>query len=272
MAINDYNYVDGFGASSGDSMVLRKPWYSEGVAYYLSSVIGNDGAAGTERLRPLATLAAAITAASDGDFIIVAADHDETLTAVQDIDTKVTIVAEGASGGNPTAKFTLNHASAIMFTVTVTNVEIRNILFPTKTVANSAALVSSGAGDFLLKGCRFEHTATDTGYAVDLTASDRTYIENCQFVVTATTGTSPKGAITVTDVALDRLEIRDTIFDNGTQSFEDGLAVVASASTISNLHIERASLLRGADMTLTSASTGRINISTSTGGGKVKFV
>ena len=77
---------------------------AEGVAYYLSSVIGDDSNAGTERLRPFATLAATITAASDGDMVIVAADHAETLTAVQTIGKKLTIVAEGASGGNPTKR------------------------------------------------------------------------------------------------------------------------------------------------------------------------
>jgi hypothetical protein len=277
MALNSTYFPNGFGELTGDSLVTTAPWYTSGTIYYVSSALGDDTNAGTERLQPKKTVGSAETAASSGDIIILASDHDETLTATLALSAGITIVGAGSSSGQPTAKLTNNSATTELIDVRGANCAVIGILFPTNDQTNAAARVAIGSvefaavDNFILRGCRFESTSTDTGAAVDLAAGDRGTIDDCQFVVTSTTGTSPGSGLEITDVNMDGLIIRDTTFDGGTLGYEDGIALKGAASTMTFARFENVSLLNGADATIEASSGGRMNFVNTTGSGRVIF-
>jgi hypothetical protein len=180
--------------------------YSTGAAYYVSSVIGSDANAGKSRLYPKATLASAISAATDDDIIVLAADHAETLTSTQDIDHRLVIVAEGSSSGKPTCKFT-NNQDAVMFDITADDVQLRNIWFEEESTANTNPRVRTDMDRTQIIGCYFEADAnsnTDGVLEVNTGASNL-IIKNTTFVSTSASGaTPPVKAIDIT-AAMDGL-------------------------------------------------------------------
>jgi len=276
MTLNENYLPSGFGEATGDSLVTSSPWYTSGSAIYVDSVNGDDSNSGLERLRPMKTFGAAVDSAFSGDFVVLAADFDETLTATQVVRSGITIVGAGSSNGQPTAKLTMNSASGVLISLSSgggsEDVQIRNILFPPNVQTNASPRIgSASSGDefdrLLIKGCRFESGATDTGAAVDINDSDDVVIDDCEFVVTSTT-TSPGPALTNSQI-VSNLVVRDTSFDGGTVGYSAGLAIDMDGTTILFLRMERISLLNGADAVFDSAASGRINPITTTGNSRI---
>ena len=154
----------------------------------------------------------------------------------------------------------MNAAAADTLTISAIDVEVRNIKFATNDQANAAAKIDIGADGCLIKGCRFEATATDTGPLVDITAADRPIIQDCTFIVTGTTGTA-NTALTITDIAVANIELSNVVFDGGTRGWTGGTAVDGTACTMTFAIFESVSLLRASNVLVTSASSGRINVS-----------
>lgn len=277
MALNSNAYPNGFGESTGDLLVTVSPWYTGAFVRYVSSVLGNDSNTGLEKKLPKLTIGSAVTASSAGDVIVLAADHDETLTAKLTISLDgLVITAAGSSSGVPTAKLRINSAATNLILITGDNVEIRNILFPTAVQSNTESKIQIGdeaLGSYaLIKGCRFECALNDQGYAVRIHDAANAKVQGCDFVVTETTaGSTPANGLSVTDTAITRVVISDCTFDGGTVGFTSGYGLDTSASTIVGLLVEGVSLLNGADMAVKTASDGRINIATSTGSARVIF-
>jgi len=264
MSINDNLYVNGFGATSGDDLLLDEPWYTDGTAIYVDSADGSDSNSGVSRIQPKQTLAAGITAASSGDYVILLSGFSQTLTAVQLVTAGITIVAEGTSGGQPTATLKMNSASAHLLDITGGNVELRNIKFVTNTQANASAAVrvgdSSAATACLIKGCRFEGSVTDTGSLLEIKNADRLVVEDTTVVMSGTAASLGVG-ILVSDVALANLTLQDIVLDGGTGGWAGGVALDGSASTMTFVTIENMTLLRGSDVALKTVSSGRVNVS-----------
>ncbi len=276
MPINRTYFPNGFGELTGDSLVTTKPWYTSGTVYYVSSVLGDDANAGTERLQPKKTIGSAESGALSGDIIVLASDYDETLTSALELNGGLTIVAAGSDSGQPTAKLSIDSSSSPAININGANCAVIGLLFPTNIQPNPAARIDIGSAEFasanfVLRGCRFESTTTDTGAAVDLSSGDRATIDGCQFVVTGTTGTRPGSGFEITDTSMDGLIIRDTSFDGGTLGYEDGIALKGAASTMSFARFENVSLLNGADATIEAGSGGRMNFVNTTGSGRVIF-
>lgn len=274
MALNTYNFPNGFGGLTGDELVTSSPWSLSGVVYYVSTVDGDDTNAGTEQLQPFATLAAADAVAVAGDVIVLADDYDETFTSNTTIGNGITIVGAGSdSSGNPTAKMTYNMSSGVGLTLSGSECELRNVLFPTRSQANAEARVQvavDGGGDrALIKGCRFECTATDTGAGLKLDGSSDVRIEDCSFVVTSTTGDPPEEGLLI-DSGESGVRIVDCTFDGGTLGFADGVGLQDTSSE-TLLSIDGLSLLNGADAQFHTGSTGRISMASTTGSGRIKF-
>ncbi len=271
MAINDNVYLNGFGATSGDDLVLDEPWYTGGVVYYLDSTDGNDSNPGTSRAQPKKTLSAGVASAGSGDFVILMPGFSEVLTSVQLVAAGVTIVGEGNSAGQPTAVIGMNSASAITLDVTGAHVEIRNVRFTTHVQTNATSKIRVGAfADCLIKGCRFEGSATDTGPLVTLNNGARPTIVDSTFIVTGTTGTANFG-LTLNNAALANLTLENVAFDGGAIGWLGGVSVAGPACTIASVNFQGVTLTRGSDMLLKAASTGRINV-TSNDSSRVSFV
>lgn len=258
-------YPNGLGGTLGDSLVTQKGLHKlGGEVWYLDSVTGNDSNDGRERGLPLATLAQAQTNASNGDIIDILSTHTETLTGALTISKRILLVGEGDASGKPTAQFKNNQAAGKLFVITATNVEIRNLLFPENVQACSAVRIDVQADGFRMRGSRMECGENDNAAALLLTSGDQPEIDTSTFISTATS-TAPGSGIqlggTITNAKMD-----GTVFDGGTIGFNLGRGFDANANNLTRFRFESLSLLNGADMHLTAASTGYVSVPTASGG------
>lgn len=101
-----------------------------GKVFFVSSVTGSDGNAGTDTTKPFATLAKAVSLcrANKGDVIYLMAKHAETVASAAAIDINkggITIIGLGEGADRPTFTFS---ATASTITVTAASVTVRNII------------------------------------------------------------------------------------------------------------------------------------------------
>lgn len=160
----------------------------QGEVWFVDSVNGSDNYTGSTWLRPKATLAAMVAAASAGDKIIIKGEPVET--DVVTIDKK--LILEGLNSDNnvyPTMFY--NTGDYPILSIEANEVEIRNIGF-VQNHANPAISVGNGAAVYktVIENCKFDLYATGTyGIASPATedAPDIT-IKNCLFRSFATAG------------------------------------------------------------------------------------
>ena len=265
-------YPNGAGASTGDSLVLRKPLHMSGAIWYVGSS-GTDAAApaGKNRDKPLASLAQAITNAADDDIIVLLDGYTETLTSAQAISERLTIIGEGSSSGQPTVKLTLNASSGNMLTISGAAVELRNIWIEENSQANSDPRIAVSGAGFRMRGCYVECGATDTGPAVQLASgADDARIETTTFISTATAaGSQPESAVTVA-AAIARLTLESLTLDDGTYGFSNYFAFDGGAAAVTALKAENV-ILKGGDVQLNASTVGFFNPQTTTGGARVEW-
>lgn len=264
--------TNGIGGTVGDTLATCKPLYTKSTVYYVSSVIGNDSFAGTDRERPKATYASAYAAAVANDIIVLLSGHAETMTSLQTISKTLTIVGEGTIAGKPGASFQMNTASNLdMFAISATSVQFRNVYFKTNLQPNSAATVVVLETDAAFIGCYWELSSKDAaGLSLSFDASNatRALIKNCTFISTATVSSAVPTYGLFSNTALSDIEIQGCVFDAGTVGFGTG-AVVLGQTT--RLRADGISLLHGADVNINSSSTGWFNPQTVTGGSTVTW-
>lgn len=267
-------YPNGIGGTLGDALATCRPLYFTGVVWYVDSATGFDAVspAGRNRERPLATLAQALTNASNDDIIVFLSGHHETLTSKQTVSKRLTLVGEGSAAGVPTVVFTRS-ADFTGISLEAALSEIRNVKFAQSTVAGvtTSPSLSVGATDITIEGCYIECGAHDAlGLALG-SGTDRMRIRNTTIISTATsssaqpaTGANSFGAIA--DMVWDGL-----VVSAGTVGFSNYFAVDCSAAALTRLKGINVSLLLGADVNLHASSTGRLNIQTASGGSRVQW-
>lgn len=138
---------------------------------------------------PLATIdfAIGLCTADQGDVIIVAPGHTETITAGGGIDLDVddvTIVGSGVNDKRPKIIFS---AEASTFEINADNVTIRNLQFvSTKTGGTTVAIdILTGSDYVTIDSCKFYETANTLELLTCITAEDKTdylTIKNCEFL------------------------------------------------------------------------------------------
>jgi hypothetical protein len=280
---------NGIGGSSGDSLVSVKPLQISGTVWYVDSQTGNASYTGKDRLHPLATLGAAVTASSAGDIIVCLSGHTEEVSAAIALASRRTIIGEGFSAGKPTVKLTLAHATADIFALATAagGSQFRNLHFqpPGKAVTPGAASGSFIACDVantptsvIVKGCYFDHDQYCDGFGIRLRPTcNYWHVVNCVFTSTETSTTAtnkPQPAMSISG-AITGLYMDGCVFDGGTVGFDDGSdnpwAFDGSAAATTDFHCEQLSLLRGADMKLHANTTGWVNVQTSTGMAMVEW-
>lgn len=272
MAICDNIYPNGLGSSLGNELLTREPLYTSATVYYVHATDGDDTNAGTERKQPLATLAAAVTAASDDDIIVLLDGHAETLTSAQTVSERLTIVGEGRSNSKPTVKLTNNQSAASLLTITGNNVELRNIWFEEESQANTQSRIVVTGTDFRMVDCYVECNENDndtSGGVVSFAAGwANARIENTTFISTATDSTDgPAPAVDVD--AGNQFEMDGVVFDGGTAGFLDGVAFETGTVAVLRLKCTNISLLRGADAAISGSATGFFMPTTTTGSARV---
>src|SRR3972149_5317892 len=132
-----------------------------GTVYFLDSGIGSDGNDGLSSARPFAALDYAFSrcASNNGDYIIVAPGHAETITTAVGLDVAgVTVVGLGAGRSKPA--FTGSGAIDV-FNVSAANITIHNLRIIGAAASVTALINTTTAGtDFSAYDCLFEPDAT----------------------------------------------------------------------------------------------------------------
>lgn len=236
--------IDVDASISQDAGVDQKTWYVDSV----------DGDAAFDGLTPqtaLVTVAAAITAASAGDKIIIAAGHVETLTAAVAISKAgLSLIGQGKGTRRPT--ITLN-GSVDAWDITAANVLIENIMWNEATDASATASINVGAINAVIRGCHFDLGANDTECITVPAAGDGCVIEDCTFIVTAN---GPLRAIEIEDAGVDDLTIRNNRFYGGNATNVWDTAAINSGVAHTNCRIHGNKFTHGtAVVVLTSVST-----------------
>lgn len=265
-------YPNGIGATLGDSLVTTGPLYMSGDVWYVDSESGADGSspAGLNREAPLATLAQAVSNAANGDIIVLLSTHDEAISSTVIVNKSVTIVGEGSSGGNPTAKLTNDQGAASMILATAASVRLRNIWIMENAQACSAARITSSGAQFEMTDCYVECGGNDDAAAVLLNGARATF-RGCTFISTAATvAAQPYGAVRDNATPLEDVTFVDCVFSDGAVGFSDHYAL-RFTNDATRLRGERVSLLLGADVDFTASSTGYFQVSSSSGGARVDW-
>jgi len=266
--------TNGYGGTTGDSLVTRKPIVQSGSTYYVDVTTGNAAYTGLDRKMPLAALSAAVAAASAGDTIIMLDGHTETISAALAISAQLTIIGEGSSSGVPTVILTLNHATADIFTVSAHNCQFRNIKIAVPAQATTGSMFTLSGDGGLLDNVHIDVNDENNANAVAFAAgANHWFFRNCTFTSaeTDTTSTAKPYPPILIGGDISGLRMEGCVLDGGAEGFEDGSsnnwALDGSAFDItSGMAIENLSLLRGAIVKLKGTSTvGYINVQTSSG-------
>lgn len=266
-----------------DDVLTAAPFYIQGQVFYVDSVGGNNSNSGLSQEAPLKNLTNAVSAASNGDVIILLPTHNETISTTVTVNKALTIIGSGTTSGKPSAKLTLGAATA-MINVTANGVELRNIYVPENPAAGDGSKVTlaTGLDHFLLDGCYFEIGDNDTKAAVYCAASaaeaTNLVFRDSTFVSTATVYAAaiPQGLL-LFDLQHSRIE--GCVFNGGDVGFGEGapitnnagigLFVGSSLGSTTYVRIQDLSLLNGADATITIGSGGRIAGVTTSGAAKL---
>jgi hypothetical protein len=150
---------------------IGSPLLTTGNVYHVDSGAdaANDGNAATNPKQPAATIDGAVgkCTANNGDVILVAPGHTETLSAAAGITfdvAGVTVIGMGVGGSRPTV--TLDTATTTDINVTAADVQIHNIIF-SMNYADIVEVFDLSAAGFVVNKCRFVDTATNMNF-VDL--------------------------------------------------------------------------------------------------------
>lgn len=262
-------YPTGAGGSSGSTLATAYPLLCSGSIWYVSSSAGTDAASprGKERIRPLATLAQAITNAAANDIIVCMSGHTETLTAVQTIATAgLTILGEGT--GNDRPRFTRN-VNDFLWDITGAGVTIDNIYFVASSTATTSAKVRTAGATTIINNCYFQQGANDTGPALQfITGAGTARITSTTFISSATAvSAQPESAVKVTN-ALTTMDMDTVVFDGNTTGWSNVYAFSGDAA-ITRLRAVNIDLLNDSDMILATGTVGHVTIRNKTGSARV---
>lgn len=248
-------YPNGIGGASGATLATAAPLYASGNVWYVGPS-GSDagGSRGQDRLRPLATLAQAITNASAGDIIALLSSHTQTIGSSQTIGKAgLTIISEGT--GSSRATFTRSF-DGVMFDITAAGVRLVNVYFNDSTLTSTAARVKSASTSTLVSGCYFESGANDTGPALEfVTGAGQGRIYDTTFISVATSVASqPESAVKVTN-AMSDLDMELVRFDGGSTGWSNQFAFNGAAA-ITRLQALNIDMLNDSDATMATGTTG----------------
>lgn len=252
-------YQNGVGGTAGATLATVSPLYCSGDVWYVHSGTGSDAASprGKERIRPLATLAQALTNAAAGDIVVCLSGHAETLTSSETFaEAGIVVVGEGSGASRP--RFTRN-ADVVMFNVTAAGVSFHNIFFPISGTSSTLSRVKFAAANCSLVGCYFECGANDDGPSVEtVTGASQIRIAGSTYFVSTVTDvtTQPESAINITN-ALTDLEMDTVIFDGGSSGWADPYAFNGAAA-ITRLRAVNVDLLGDSDMILATGTSGYV--------------
>lgn len=266
------NYPNGVGATLGDTLATCKPLLvnSGGAIWYVAGAGGTDAAspAGQNREKPLATIQQAITNSSSGDIIVLLSSCSLVLATVVNLGGRV-LIGEGGLTSLPTATVGFDGANGEL-RLDAAGSRVGGIKFTGRTGALAVVRITISASNCEMRNCTMDCGANDTAAGVLLGAAiSGTRIENCTFTSTGTVVTAqPESAVKSNNAQTDML-LRNVTFDAGTVGFSNYYALDLSNGVHVRLRADGISMLRGADVTLNTSTSGSFNPQLSTGGSRL---
>lgn len=164
MAQTNYPFGFSHGLSVRGVPVLNS---HAGNIWWVDSGIGSNNYSGKTKEKPFATIDYAIgrCTASNGDIILVAPGHAETITASNTMTfdvAGVSVVGLGVGSARPT--ITVGTDAAATVTISAANVSIENVVFKAALDGLNTTLTVSGAGCYL----DIEHQDTSATVEADI--------------------------------------------------------------------------------------------------------
>lgn len=263
-------YPNGVGGTLGDTLATCKPLLTSGTVWYVDSTNGVDGAAasGQNREKPLLTLTQAITNSAAVDIIVLLAGYSAILTTVVSLGGRL-LIGEGGLTSQPTATIGFDGTTGEL-RLDAAGSRVGGIAFTTRTSQLAVARISFTASQCSMRNCTLECNGNDTAPAVQLVgALTGATMEDVVFTSTATNKlVQPESAVKSTGVQTD-LVMRNVTFDAGEVGFSNYYALDLSTGAHVRMRAEGIALLRGADVTINSGTTGSFNPQLSTGGSRI---
>lgn len=239
-----------------------------GNVWYVHSGTGSDAASprGKERIRPLATLAQAVTNAAASDIIVCLSGHTQTLTGTQTIGAGVTIIGEGTGASRP---HFIRNVDAVMFDITVASVWLDNLYLDDSDLASTNAKVKTAGDTTVINNCYIECGTNDTGPALEVvTGASNLSVRSTTFISTSTSVSSqPASAITVTN-ALIGCELDTVVFSGGSSGWSNPYAFNGAAA-VTKMRATNIDLLLDSDVTFATGSTGFFTVRNKTGSARI---
>lgn len=230
-----------------DDVYMAREQFSDAVAdifaqttkdqkvFYVGSVNGNASFSGRRVTAQVPTLAAAIAlaTASNGDLILIAPNHAETVSLVQSLN-KIGLTVKGLKWGNQRPRFTIN-AAVDGFSLDAAGVTLAGIEFVCGTVDNVPSFVNLTAARCRVSDC-YASDCSNSGSvnlvdAITVAAgADHCVIENNTIFNTTTALTA---AFLSIEAAVNHLVVK------GNRFFGDcGTAVLMDEATATQIQIE----------------------------------
>lgn len=256
--------------SGNERAVLNEYRFTDpiGNVFWVDSVTGTNAAGyGSSPASPVASIdyAVGLCTADNGDAIMVAPGHVETVTAAAGLALDVAgVTVRGLGKGRQRGRINYTTAVGASVDITAARVAIENLTFTPIGVDAVTAAVNISAADVTLTGCEFElANATNQATLGVLTtaAADRLRIEGCHFHGTGDAGT----AAAVRIVGGDSIVIRDNIFHGAyttTLGAIDNATTACTGAQIINNAINNLTASSAKCMTFQSGSTGQIRENT----------
>lgn len=265
-------YINGTGSSLGDTLALAEPLQTSASILYVHHSNTSGTYIGTPE-QPYATLETAEAAAVNGSIIVLMDGHTETVDDVT-INTEVTVVGAGLSGGLPTVLLSSAVGAQTSFQIAANNVQFRNIRFPKRELTSGQnRIYGTGLTGFSMRGCYMERSLTDEGSFLELNACIATKLDSCSLVSVALAGTTT-GAVPMLFTGLSPgLTMDGCVFDGGAYGFPSGIALqmgTAEQMYMTGLRVLNTSLLRGSDVEIVGAQ-GFFHVGVATGSSRVNW-
>jgi len=257
------NYVNGVGGTTGAELATAAPLQASGTIYYLGNATpgASDSNAGTERVKPLLTMAQAYANASAGDIIDVLAGHSEILsTGVTFNKDKLSVVGEG--DGSTVPSFTMNDGSN-GFAVTAAGCLFDNLKFAVPTSAGTTMQLQAMT---TCQNLTFLTGALETASFSMSNASSGSVIRG--LTVTASAAGAAIAVIVPGAITIDNITMDNVVIDAGSYAWA---TTAFQINTALRINITNLQLLNGSDMSLPTGSTGYIHVSEQSGSSKIDW-
>lgn len=180
----------------------------------ISAMYGAGYPDGTPILYNTIALAAAKCVADRGDSILVASNHDETISTAGGITLSVTgVTMSGLGNGTDRPTITFATSTAASLNISGAEVIIRNFQF-TNAIDAQIAMINVTGTDVVFQNCEFDTNTATTGAVLGiLTAAtaDRLVVSKCRFLGPAVNSGTTTTAQIQYESAVD-IEISDSYF------------------------------------------------------------